>query len=307
MPRFALAVFLLVCAVCVDDSVGRHALGRVLAHHGHHDDDATSVTTTSMTTSSVPLGAEWTYRGTATDGEEPYGPSDWFKGYPECGNSSQSPINLAADTQMVVESTEFTIEFFPHTCMSDDLGFIANERVWEVVFDECSEEAHLHFNDERYNLIQIHIHSPSEHAIGGSLRAAEIHLVHIKEGTEDELLVVGVFFDVSEYGTNVELQHLWDVLEIGEPSTDEMFETRVYGLIPPNPVFSHYMGSLTTPPCTEGVTWIVMNDPTIMSKMQLDDYRTSVALFEDSKVDEMGNTNRPYQPLNDRDVFLVKA
>ncbi|CAN0125589.1 unnamed protein product [Ascophyllum nodosum] len=67
------------------------------------------------------------------------------------------------------------------------------------------------------------------------------------------------------------------------------------------------MGSRTTPPCTEDVTWIVMNEATIISKMQLDEFRESVALSYDSKVDEHGNTNRPYQPLNDRDVFLVKA
>ena len=48
-----------------------------------------------------------------------------------------------------------------------------------------------------------------------------------------------------------QLQSLWDILSIGEPSTDESVETRVYDLIPPNPVFSHYLGSLTTPPCTE--------------------------------------------------------
>ncbi|CAN0177987.1 unnamed protein product, partial [Ascophyllum nodosum] len=109
----------------------------------------------------------------------------------------------------------------------------------------------LSFNSEIYNLFQIHIHSPSEHAIGGSLRAAEIHWVHVKEGTADELLVVGVLFDVSEYGTNVELQPLWDVLDSGAASTTASFVTRIYDLIPPNKVFSHYTGSLTTPPCTE--------------------------------------------------------
>ncbi|CAN0439834.1 unnamed protein product, partial [Ascophyllum nodosum] len=61
---------------------------------------------------------------------------------------------------------------------------------------------------------------------------------------------VGVLFDVSEYGTNVEIQPLWDVLDIGVASTTASFETRIYDLIPPNKVFSHYTGSLTTPPCT---------------------------------------------------------
>lgn len=48
-----------------------------------------------------------------------------------------------------------------------------------------------------------------------------------------------------------QLQSLWDVLQIGEETTDESVVTRVYEMFPANPVFSHYMGSLTTPPCTE--------------------------------------------------------
>eukprot|EP00904_Undaria_pinnatifida_P010066 jgi/Undpi1/618/HiC_scaffold_10.g04082.m1 len=202
-------------------------------------------------------------------------------------------------------SSAFNIEFFPNECMSDELLFQADERVWEVIFEECSDTPHLEFKGERYNLLQIHIHSPSEHMIGGSEHAAEIHWVHVKEGTEDDLLVLGVLFDISGYGSNVEIQHLWDVLDVGETATDEVFVTRVYDVLPSNPVFSHYMGSLTTPPCTEGVKWIVMSDPVCMSKMQLDEFRTSVALFDDSKVDEQGNTNRPGQPLNDREVFFV--
>ncbi|CAN0330445.1 unnamed protein product [Laminaria digitata] len=55
----------------------------------------------------------------------------------------------------------------------------------------------------------------------------------------------------------------------------------------------------------QGVQWMVMSEPVTMSKMQLDEFRTSVALFHDSKVDEQGNTNRPGQSLNDRDVFFV--
>ena len=49
----------------------------------------------------------------------------------------------------------------------------------------------------------------------------------------------------------LQLQPLWDVLDSGEESTTAKFDTQIYDLIPPNKVFSHYMGSLTTPPCTE--------------------------------------------------------
>lgn len=252
-----------------------------------------------------PAAAEWTYRRTSTNGQQPYGPSDWHKGYPDCGKKAQSPIDLAADLETVVKGSAYELKFYPNECKSDELLFQADERVWEILFGGCSDVPHVEFKGERYNLLQIHIHSPSEHMIGGSEHSAEIHWVHVKEGTEDQLLVVGVLFDTTDYGSNVEIQHLWDVLDIGETTTKEVFTTRIYDIMPSNPVFSHYMGSLTTPPCTEGVKWIVMSDPVTMSKMQLDEFRTSVALFDDSKVDEHGNTNRPGQSLNDRKIFFV--
>eukprot|EP00904_Undaria_pinnatifida_P010044 jgi/Undpi1/616/HiC_scaffold_10.g04080.m1 len=249
--------------------------------------------------------AEWTYRRTSTSGKQPYGPSDWHLGYPDCGLKSQSPIDIAADLETVVESSAYKLQFFPNACKSDKLFFQADERVWEVKFENCTDTPHLNFKGETYNLAQIHIHSPSEHMIGASEHAAEIHWVHVKEGTDDDLLVVGVLFDTTKYGENVEIQNLWDVLDIGTTSTKNSFITRVYDVMPSNPVFSHYMGSLTTPPCTQGVKWIVMSDPVTMSEMQLEEFRTSVSLYQDSKVDEQGNTNRPWQALNDREVFFV--
>ncbi|CAN0211686.1 unnamed protein product, partial [Scytosiphon promiscuus] len=163
---------------------------------------------------------------------------------------------------------------------------------------------HLTFQNETYNLLQFHIHSPSENTFGGGEYAADIHMVHTKEETGD-LLVVGIMFEVSEYGSNVELQNLWQVLGMGHNVTDTPFETSIYGLLPASPTFSTFSGSLTTPPCSEGVTWIVMNEPVVMSKKHLEEYRHSVASFPGSKVDEFGNTKRPVQALNGRDLFYV--
>lgn len=53
------------------------------------------------------------------------------------------------------------------------------------------------------------------------------------------------------YRMQEQIQNLWDVLDIGTATTEEVFETKVYDLLPANPAYSHYMGSLTTPPCTE--------------------------------------------------------
>ncbi|CAM9170206.1 unnamed protein product, partial [Laminaria digitata] len=97
--------------------------------------------------------------------------------------------------------------------------------------------------------------------IGGSSRDAEIHLVHSLRDTTSTgpgILVVAVRLDVSEFGTNEEasitcgaLDPLWDVLDSGASSTGKVDPVKPYNLLPANPAYSHYVGSLTTPPCTE--------------------------------------------------------
>ncbi|CAM9323787.1 unnamed protein product [Sphacelaria rigidula] len=108
------------------------------------------------------------------------------------------------------------------------------------------------------------------------------------------------------YGDNEEIDKLWSVLNVNERDTTEKeFPSDVYAMLPATPSYVHYMGSLTTPPCTEGVKWIVMTDPILMSDLQLQQYRHHSATIPDSKVDEQGNTNRPNQPLNHRTAMIV--
>lgn len=250
-------------------------------------------------------GPEWTYRSQGTAGEEPYGPDDWHLGYPDCGLSRQSPINLAADLSMVASPADFNLEFTQNFCDSSELVFTSNFAVYEVAYDGCSTDPHLMFQGEKYNLLQLHIHSPSEYQVGGAEHAAGIHMVHAKESTGTDLLVVGIMYDVDDYGDNLEIEKLWSVLRTGQNTTEEAFTSQAYDLLPVSPSYSHYMGSLTTPPCTQGVTWIVMNEPSKMGRKQLDEYRDSVASYPGSKVSEFGNTNRPVQPLNNRPLTYV--
>ncbi|CAM9836357.1 unnamed protein product, partial [Hapterophycus canaliculatus] len=85
---------------------------------------------------------------------------------------------------------------------------------------------------------------------GGAEYAADIHMVHINPDTS-ELLVVGVMLEVDEYGHNVELQSLWEILGLGVDATDAEFSSAVYDILPGNPTFTTFSGSLTTPPCSE--------------------------------------------------------
>ncbi|CAM9864622.1 unnamed protein product, partial [Sphacelaria rigidula] len=88
--------------------------------------------------------------------------------------------------------------------------------------------------------------------VGSSHHDAEIHLVHLEDGTDDEYLVVGIFFDASLYGSNEEIEKLWTIANIGgRNTTDVMFSSDPYKMLPANPTHVHYNGSLTTPPCTE--------------------------------------------------------
>ncbi|CAM9725715.1 unnamed protein product, partial [Hapterophycus canaliculatus] len=189
--------------------------------------------------------AAWTYRAMGTAGEEPYGPDDWYLGYPDCALNKQSPINIAADVLQVTDTDEFSLEFTHSSCNSSELVFKADLAVYQVAYDGCEEQPHLMFQNETYNLLQFHIHSPSENMFGGAEYAADIHMVHTKETTGD-LLVVGIMLEVSEYGHNVELQKVWDVLGMGQNVTDTAFESSVYSLLPANPTFATFSGSLTT-------------------------------------------------------------
>eukprot|EP00904_Undaria_pinnatifida_P010011 jgi/Undpi1/613/HiC_scaffold_10.g04077.m1 len=207
-------------------------------------------------------------------------------------------------------SGEYDLAFHPEECSSSELNFSPGEHQWMVNFADCTDRSSLSFDGDHYQLLNVHIHSVSEHENGGSCHDAEIHMVHVREGTDDDLLVVGVLLDASMYGTNNMLSPMWEVLAMGEQDSSEdddenEFMLSPYEMLPAGPEYSHYMGSLTTPPCTEGVKWIVMTDTTMLGLGQLTTFRAAVGSH--LMVDALGNTNRPVQPLNGREVHYVSV
>jgi carbonic anhydrase len=115
----------------------------------------------------------------------------------------------------------------------------------------------------------------------------EIHFVH--QAADGTLAVIGVFVD--EGPENQALREIWGHLpRVKKPKTTitkEIINAR--DLIPQASGFYRYMGSLTTPPCSEGVNWFVMKQPTYASKEQLDKFRSI-----------MEGNNRPTLPVNQR-------
>ena len=141
----------------------------------------------------------------------------------------------------------------------------------------------------RYDLQQFHWHTPSEHEVNGRRNPMEMHLVHA--AADGSLLVIGAFIEQGR--TNRTLETIFDDLPEHEGDTRDVAGVRIDRLLPHDRSSYRYMGSLTTPPFTEGVRWIVLAHPITLSRHQIDAFRE---LFEE------GNS-REVQPLNGRKVL----
>jgi len=154
-------------------------------------------------------------------------------------------------------------------------------------------------------LLQFHIHAPSEHTIDGKHYDAELHLVH-KDTDEDELAVIGVFFDRVKGGNRhnpfIESLRVNDLRERDSMIVPEipLFEELVRKL--KTDKIYNYPGSLTIPPCGENVNWIVVDDPQPISDEQLMDLKT----YWSKNVEFAGGNgnNREVQPLHDRIIYV---
>ncbi|SDZ40465.1 carbonic anhydrase [Amycolatopsis xylanica] len=140
----------------------------------------------------------------------------------------------------------------------------------------------------RYDLIQFHFHTPSEHRFNGRSTPLEVHFVH--RSAAGKLLVIGVPLRAGAPSTlDTVLANLTP--ECGEPV--HIPELNLNSLLPVNRAALRYDGSLTTAPFSEGVQWFVMQERTVSA----DTIRRFQALFSE------GNA-RATQPLNDRKVQL---
>lgn len=159
----------------------------------------------------------------------------------------------------------------------------------------------------RYQLAQFHFHSPSEHVWGSGHADLELHLVHVRVGGNSsvgtDLLVIGLGFSSSEFAPNEFLNEFWvDLARVAMTNTNvsETKTLRLQSALPPSQDYFTYYGSLTTPPCTEGVKWYVMAEMVGLSDSQIEQIRISLHLSAvDKEFDFAGNRRMP-QPLNGR-------
>lgn len=149
------------------------------------------------------------------------------------------------------------------------------------------------FDGERYNLLQYHFHTPSEHTIAGQPAPMEVHLVH-KNPNSGALVVLGVMLVPGEANPVLEAVLGTAPAEEGPPREVPDIRLDPNRLLPAGRDYFRYEGSLTTPPCSEVVHWVMFKQPVTVSAAQIDAFAR-----------RFPHNARPVQPSNRR--FLLES
>ena len=221
----------------------------------------------------------WEYKGEGN-------PKNWGhlkKEFFECSaGKTQSPIDITKPTEANLPDLELKYKNKP-------LRIINNGHTIQVNY----EGGKMTVGDDTYNVLQFHFHAGSENAINGKLYPMEMHFVHKRD--DGALGVLGVMIEQGK--RNDAMQKIWDHLpsKVGEEEEYDDVMLNASELLPAKQEYYRFMGSLTTPPCSEGVNWHVLKVPIEMSKDQIEAF---TSIYD-------GNA-RPLQEKNNRLIILDK-
>lgn len=260
------------------------AMLAVIFSHCSPQEKSNTAVIDSVKTSPSARPVHWSYDGEA-------GPASWATldpVYALCGEGkSQSPINIVKSE--VKGGTTWKLDYkttslrIAHNEHMDDI--IDNGHTIQITVDEGST---FTFGDKSFNLKQFHFHTPSEHTVDGQHTPMEMHMVHQHE--DGSLAVVGVLFqEGTTPNPNFEkiIANLPNAKGESKHIADANLELKVH--LPNDNYAYHYVGSLTTPPCSEGVQWLVLRDPVLLTKAQIEAFSSRI-----------GPNNRPTQEVNER-------
>jgi carbonic anhydrase len=233
----------------------------------------------------------------------PGGPENWgnlSKDNLACSKGkTQSPININVDRAVKAELSPLEFLYRPSPLSIVDNG--------HTILVNYGEGSNLIVDGRQYRLVQFHFHKPSEEAINGERTDMVVHLVH--QHFDGSLAVVGVLMNTKQLGSartswfdgagkdNPMIQTLWNNVPLVKGKTEApgvMID--VNQLLPTDRSYFTYMGSLTTPPCSENVLWFVMKNPIYVSEEQVKNF------------DRIYPMNaRPLQPKGDRLIKETKG
>jgi carbonic anhydrase len=220
----------------------------------------------------------WSYEGARGDAHW----GDLDPAYATCKTGkAQSPIDIRATGKADLPPIRFEYASAPLRYL------INNGYTVRVNYHDSSNV--LVVGDKRYHMTQFHFHRPSEEYIQGKPYPMEVHMMHVASDGE----IVGVVVMLETGAANETVQRLWDHMPKVKGDEHEIAGVAINpaGLLPPDLSSYRYTGSISAPPCNEGVRWIVLKTPVSVSPDQI---RAFAALYP--------HDVRPLQPLNGRVV-----
>jgi carbonic anhydrase len=200
--------------------------------------------------------APWSYQGKT-------GPLVWGKldsAYQACSKGhEQSPLDIrGAHLNKALAPIEF------HYIA----GAVTVENNGHTIEVHVKPGSYIVAGGVRYELLQFHFHHPSEEAVKGKMSDLSVHLVH--KSADGKLAVVAVRMREEAGSPNAVLAALWPHMPRTAGASEKVTEmVNAGGLLPVDRGYWTYMGSLTTPPCTEGVRWFVFEQELSLSRDQL--------------------------------------
>ncbi|MGA8438546.1 MAG: carbonic anhydrase family protein [Candidatus Sulfotelmatobacter sp.] len=221
-----------------------------------------------------PWRTPWTYDGAAHW-------SDLDPEYAACNGKEQSPIDIRSAEKAELPDLRFESKSTP-------LRYVINNRYTIRVNHPPGNGNFLLVGDRKYQLTQFHFHRPSEEYIHGKPYEMEAHLMY--QTSDGKVAGVTVFMKPGL--ANPTVQRVWDHMPKAEGQEEVAgVDINPGELLPNHRAYFMYTGSLTAPPCTEGVTWFVLKTPINLSAEQMDAF---AKLYP--------NDARPLQSLNGRIV-----
>jgi carbonic anhydrase len=222
----------------------------------------------------------WSYEGTA-------GPDHWAAldpAYAACNGAAQSPIDIRSAEKANLPALQFDYR-------SEPLQYLINNGYTiRVNYHDAPDQGNfLIVGDQRYQLTQFHFHRPSEERIGGKGYDMVAHLVH--QSADGKSAVVAVMLKTG--AANSLVAQIWEHMPKTKGGEEAVPGVTIdpAALLPRDRGYYTYVGSLTAPPCTEGITWYILKTPVEVSADQI---KAFAALYP--------NDARPLQPVNGRVV-----
>ncbi|PTB32102.1 carbonic anhydrase [Photobacterium phosphoreum] len=207
------------------------------------------------------------------------GSEHWVASYPTCGGENQSPIDIQDPIQAQTQPLQINYD--------GKITSITNNG--HTISANVSGDNKVIIDGDTYTLKQFHFHTPSENYIDGKQYPLEAHFVNVD--ASGHIAVIAVMFENGPRANN-ELTTLLKTIPTKGETIDFNGDLTPNALLPRERQYFRYNGSLTTPPCTEGVRWYVMQSHLTSSAAQIEQLNQM-----------MGDNNRPLQPLNARIVI----